>query len=246
MMVNQFVVIMKVNKKSFSTLLDRIVLEDFSNEFEIYNLFKQENIDKIYRGEDIISEENGINGFNQMGTGVVEMLQSLILIAGTFSSIVHILNYFRKKKYVHNSEQIAYNFWTSQLVAYGLSLQVANDVSKKYKTPFLELLEIDSSMDQIKNRESFLKDDQLIKYLKLLKRDVAKNNIRETIFSLFEIIGKVDNSYQNQLILISANFESNKKNETLRLESKDEILLNSNRINISLLELIDELIIKCT
>lgn len=236
---------MKVNKKSFLFFLDNIVLNAFVDEYDVYDIFKHDNIDSLYKGEDIIKQENNVRGFNQMGSGAVEVLQSLSLIAGTFSAILHIISYFQKENSKKYSKHIIQGYWSSQLIASGLPIQVANKISNQYKSQLIELLLQESrELRKEENKEESTEENrQTIQKLKLIKTNIANNNIRESIFNLFNYIDESNINSHNRLIIISANFEKNQRIEKLGIASNEEISMNYNKLINSLLELIDELII---
>lgn len=126
-----------ISKQSFTKLIDKIIINEFSEYNAIYKFEKDDLLTNLFNGcETKDTSELGVNQF-----GVGETLEYISTISATFLTFLKIVGWFKDRN--QKKEEIQKSIttlWKENMIKEGLSEELAERISQTYQRELKNIL----------------------------------------------------------------------------------------------------------
>ncbi len=126
------------SKQSFSNLIDKIIVNEFSEYNDIYLFEKDDLLTGLFNGND--TKEDPELGVNQFGVG--ETLEYVSTISATFLTLLKIVGWFKDRNQKNDEIQKSITIlWKDNMIKEGLSEEKAERISQNYQKELKNILQ---------------------------------------------------------------------------------------------------------
>jgi hypothetical protein len=99
-----------MNKQEIETLIDKIVVNSFADEIDVYSHEKQTLFANAWNENFAVKDPNGIDGINQAGGQIETVLGCIATLIGTIKTIFEIQKLTKKNKEEPNNVDLPVEF----------------------------------------------------------------------------------------------------------------------------------------